>query len=200
MDIVFTNFDMDQAGMKRQLMDLNTLLAIANPRLNTYFKTTQSENMYFCFRWLLVWFKREFVNEDIYELWEVLWTSLPCLNFHLFISLAILDDQQDIFIDQKYEFNEILKHVNELSMKINLRSILEKAEAIYLQLKSMEILTDDVRMIIGEEPMQKVEKIDDDYDDNFDEIVTISKNAKEEIEIQKKIDEACERSMYNSFY
>lgn len=200
MDIVFTNFDIDQAGMKRNLSDLNKLLAIANPRLNNYFKTTQSDNMYFCFRWLLVWFKREFTNEDIYELWEILWTNLPCANFHLFISLAILDDQQNIFIDRKYEFNEILKHVNELSMKIHLKSMLEKAEAIYLQIKSLENLTDEIRMMIGEEPIQKVEKIDDDYDDNFDEIVTISKNAKEEIEIQKKIDEACERSMYNSFY
>lgn len=201
MDIVFANFDMDQAGMKRQLQDLNTLIAIANPRLYAYFKEHKSENMYFCFRWLLVWFKREFTNEDIYELWEVLWTGLPCLNFHLFVSVAILDDQQDIFINRKYEFNEILKHVNELSLAIDLKSSLEKAEAIYLQIKTMEHLTDDVRLLIGEEPIQKVEKVDDeDYDDNFDEIVTISKNAKEEIEIQKKIDEACERSMYNSFY
>lgn len=148
-----------------------------------------------------MWFKREFTNEDIYELWEVLWTGLPCLNFHLFVSVAILDDQQDIFINRKYEFNEILKHVNELSLAIDLKASLEKAEAIYLQIKTMEHLTDDVRLLIGEEPIQKMEKVDDDdYDDNFDEIVTISKNAKEEIEIQKKIDEACERSMYNSFY
>lgn len=199
MDIVYTNFDMDQAGMKRQLQELNKLISIANPRLYSYFKEHKSENMYFCFRWLLVWFKREFTNEDIYELWEVLWTGLPCMNFHLFVSVAILDDQQDIFIDRKYEFNEILKHVNELSLAIDLKSTLEKAEAIYLQIKTMENINDEIRKIIGEEPIEQ-EKIDDDYDENFDEIVTISKNAKEEIEIQKKIDEACERSMYNSFY
>lgn len=200
MDVVFSNFDMDQAGMKRQLQDLNKLLSIANPRLYAYFKEHKSENMYFCFRWLLVWFKREFTNDDIYELWECLWTNLPCMNFHLFVSVAILDDQQNIFIDRKYEFNEILKHVNELSLQIDLKSSLEKAEAIYLQIKTMDDLTDEIRLVIGEEPIQKTEKIDDEYDDNFDEIVQISKNAKEEIEIQKKIDEACERSMYNSFY
>lgn len=200
MDLVYTNFDMDQAGMKRQLQDLNNLLAIANPRLQSYFTEHKSENMYFCFRWLLVWFKREFTNDDIYELWEVLWTSLPCLNFHLFVSVAILDDQQDIFINRKYEFTEILKHVNELSLAIDLKPTLEKAEAIYLQIKSMEHLTDEIRLMMGEEVVRKVEKEEDDYDDNFDEMVTISKNAKEEIEIQKKIDEACERSMYNSFY
>lgn len=144
-----------------------------------------------------------FVNkfqEDICELWEVLWTGLPCINFHLFVSVAILDDQQNTFIDQKYEFNEILKHVNDLSLAIDLKSTLEKAEAIYLQIKVTEHLTDEIRLIIGEEPIRRTEIVEEEYDDNFDEIVTISKNAKEEIEIQKKIDEACERSMYNSFY
>lgn len=200
MDIVFTNFDMDQAGMKRQLQDLNKLIELANPRLYSYFKEHGSENMYFCFRWLLVWFKREFSPDDISELWEVLWTGLPCINFHLLVSVAILDDQKNIFINQKYEFNEILKHVNELSMSINLKATLEKAEAIYLQIKDAIHLSDEIRVIIGEEPLQINEKFDDDYDDNFDDMITVSKNAKEEIEIQKKIDEACERSMYNSFY
>lgn len=60
MDLVDRNFDLDQSGMKRQLQDLNKLLAIANPRLYNYFTEHKSENMYFCFRWLLVWFKREF--------------------------------------------------------------------------------------------------------------------------------------------
>lgn len=200
MDLVYQNFDIDQAGMKRQLHNLNRLLDVANPKLFNYFIEHKSENMYFCFRWLLVWFKREFNTEDVCKLWEVLWTSKPCINFHLFVSVAILDEQQSIFIDRKYTFNEILKHVNELSMRIDLNGALAKAEAIYLQIKVSDRLTDDIRTIIGEEPMQKTEPPVEEYDDNFDEIVTISRNAKEEIEIQKKIDEACERSMYNSFY
>lgn len=201
MDIVFTNFDMDQAGMKRQLQDLNKLIALANPKLYDYFKEHDSENMYFCFRWLLVWFKREFDHQDILELWEVLWTGLPCNNFHLFISVAILDEQMRIFIDNEFGFNEILKHVNELSCSIDLKSTLEKAEAIYLQIKDAEQLTDEIRLIIGHEPLHKDEKSsDDDYDDNFDDLITVEQDPKDEEQIQKKIDEACERSMYNSFY
>lgn len=201
MDVVFSNFDMDQAGMKRQLLDLNKLIALANPRLYNHFKEHDSENMYFCFRWLLVWFKREFNHTDILELWEVLWTGLPCNNFHLFISVAILDDQMRIFIDNDYGFNDILKHVNELSLMIDVKSILEKAEAIYLQIKDAEQLTDDIRIIMGHEPLHKDDKVlEEDYDDNFDEIISVERNAKDEEQIQKKIDEACERSMYNSFY
>ena len=31
----------------------------------------ESHNLYFCFRWLLVNFKREFIYEDIMTIWEV---------------------------------------------------------------------------------------------------------------------------------
>jgi hypothetical protein len=32
---------------------------------------TDSLNLFFCFRWILIWFKREFSFEDIMRLWEV---------------------------------------------------------------------------------------------------------------------------------
>ena len=208
MDLVYTNFDLDQAGMKRQLQDLNKLMALANPRLFNYFKEHDSENMYFCFRWLLVWFKREFSQEDIMELWEVLWTGFPCINFYLIVSVAILDDQMNIFIDNNYEFNEILKHVNELSNKLDLNQILRRAESVYLQIKMAENLKDDVRVIIGEPTVEEeLEKFD--YGDSLDrspqqrllELQNQCKKDKEdELEFQRKLDEACERSMYGSFY
>lgn len=86
---VMHNFDIDQAGMKNQLMQLNQLLAFVNPRLAEHLKATGSDNMFFCFRWLLVWFKRKFSQDtDVMRLW-VLWTRLPCANYHLLISVAV---------------------------------------------------------------------------------------------------------------
>ena len=40
--------------------------------LPPYTEEKESHNLYFCFRWLLVNFKREFTYEDIYKVWEVL--------------------------------------------------------------------------------------------------------------------------------
>ncbi|GAB0089256.1 uncharacterized protein DMENIID0001_037730 [Sergentomyia squamirostris] len=201
MDRVFSNFDMDQAGMKRQLNDLNRLLAFANPRLHSYFVETGSDNMYFCFRWLLVWFKREFSQDDVMRLWEVLWTGLPCINYHLFISLAILDGETSTIIGNKFEFNEILKHVNELSMRLDLDVILAKAEAIYQQVKSAPHLTDEIRGIIGEDPVEKVTEIHTDSDDESDAVISgPTKSVEEEEKLQKKIEEALEQSMYFNFY
>jgi len=70
-----------------------------------------------------------------------------------------------------------------------------------LQIKAAEHLTDEVRLIIGEEPLNlPSNKSDDEYDDNFDDI-TVEKSPKEEANRQKKkYEEACERSMINTFY
>lgn len=67
----FSNFDLDQAGMKKQLSELQALLKTVSPDLATYLINHESGNMFFCFRWLLVHFKREFTLENIMTLWEV---------------------------------------------------------------------------------------------------------------------------------
>lgn len=95
--------------MKEQLQHLHTLLAFTEPELSTYLDNHDSGNMFFCFRWLLVWFKRELNQEDVMKLWEVLWTGLPCQNFHLLICLAILETEKRALMDNNYGFTEILK-------------------------------------------------------------------------------------------
>lgn len=104
-----TNFEMDQAGMKTQLCQLRLLLAVTEPQLAQYLDKHESGNMFFCFRWLLVLFKREFSAIDIMKLWEILWTDLPCKNFHLLLCAAILDSEKNVLMENRYGFTEILK-------------------------------------------------------------------------------------------
>lgn len=100
---------MDQTGMKEQLKQLHDLLAFAEPELTNYLDRHDSGNMFFCFRWLLVWLKRELDLDDVMYLWEVLWTGLPCQNFHLLICVAILETEKTVLIENNYGFTEILK-------------------------------------------------------------------------------------------
>lgn len=210
---VMHNFDMDQAGMKNQLLNLYKLLAFVNPRLAEHLKATGSDNMFFCFRWLLVWFKREFSQEDILTLWEVLWTGRPCANYHLLISVAVLDEQAAVIMDRNYEFTEVLKHVNELSLQLNLDRILANAEAIYYQVINAAHLTDEVRQILGMEVVDGGSKgasggVGDegrglnDEEDVLDQMKVASpvKSFEEEDRMQRKIEEALEQSMYFGFY
>uniref|UniRef100_A0A673N9C5 TBC1 domain family member 15 n=1 Tax=Sinocyclocheilus rhinocerous TaxID=307959 RepID=A0A673N9C5_9TELE len=134
MDLVHQNFEESQEAMKQQLLQLSVLLRALDPELCDYLDSQDSGSLCFCFRWLLIWFKREFSFEDILSLWEVLWTRLPCENFHLLMASSILESQKEELIGSNHDFNSILKHINELTMKLDLQSILCGAEAIYLQL------------------------------------------------------------------
>ncbi|KAJ1526930.1 hypothetical protein ONE63_008478 [Megalurothrips usitatus] len=165
MDRTCTNFDIDQAGMKLQLQQLHTLLSVLDPQFTNYLDQHESGNMFFCFRWLLVLFKREFSQEDIMRLWEVFWSDLPCPNFHLLFCAAILDSEKELLYSHHAGFTEILKHVNELSLRIDLDSTLCKAEGLYAQLISIESdLPDAVRTIIGLEPLNPVQGDSEDDD------------------------------------
>ncbi|EDW11219.1 TBC1 domain family member 15 [Drosophila mojavensis] len=203
MNMVFTNFDIDQAGMKTQFAQLRRLLEVANAPLFNYMCSHESDNMYFCFRWLLVWYKRELDNEDVLKLWECLWTRLPCPNFHLLFSVAILDQETNVIIDRKYEFTEILKHVNELTGTIDLKRTLETAEAIYLQLKGSEALPNDIRHIIGEPLLPPVDgevrpEEEPAYsDDGFDELGELTPEEKRRND--ELLEEALERSLYLNY-
>lgn len=149
MEKVMSNFDIDQAGMKEQLTQLRVLLSFIDPVLANYLEKHDCGNMFFCFRWLLVWFKRELNQDDILRFWEVLWTGYPCHNFHLLVSVAILEHESEALMENDNGFTEILKYINELSGKLNMELMLNKAEGIYNQIKEADHLTDSVRSILG---------------------------------------------------
>uniref|UniRef100_A0AAY4DGR9 TBC1 domain family member 15 n=1 Tax=Denticeps clupeoides TaxID=299321 RepID=A0AAY4DGR9_9TELE len=149
MDMVHQNFEESQEAMKQQLLQLSLLLRALDPELCDYLDSQDSGSLCFCFRWLLIWFKREFAFEDILSLWEVLWTRLPCDNFHLLLASAILESQRGELIGSNHDFNTILKHINELTMKLDLHSVLCGAEAIYLQLFQCKELPVKVQEVLG---------------------------------------------------
>ncbi|XP_075241450.1 TBC1 domain family member 17-like isoform X3 [Convolutriloba macropyga] len=139
MKLTGSNFDMDdEKGMKLQLSQLKYLLNLLDPSFYAFLESKDSGNLYFCFRWLLIWFKREFSFCDICSLWEVLWTRLPSPNFHLFICLSMLDLEKSHIMAKDFEFTEILKHINELQLKMSVTKVLRNAEAIFSQVKQIE--------------------------------------------------------------
>ncbi|XP_041823777.1 TBC1 domain family member 17 [Melanotaenia boesemani] len=149
MELVHQNFEESQEAMKQQLLQLSILLKTLDPELCDFLDSQDSGSLCFCFRWLLIWFKREFSFEDILTLWEVLWTRLPCDNFHLLIACSILMSQRGELIGSNHDFNTILKHINELTMKLDLQRVMREAEAIYLQLVQCKELPVKVQQVLG---------------------------------------------------
>ncbi|KAG9331749.1 hypothetical protein JZ751_017265 [Albula glossodonta] len=109
MDQMHQNFEEQMQGMKTQLIQLSTLLRLLDLAFWNYLESQDSGYLYFCFRWLLIRFKRELTFHDVLRLWEVMWTGLPCQNFHLLVCCAILDSEKQKIMEEHYGFNEILK-------------------------------------------------------------------------------------------
>ncbi|XP_047406630.1 TBC1 domain family member 15 isoform X3 [Sciurus carolinensis] len=172
MDQMHQNFEEQMQGMKTQLIQLSTLLRLLDSGFCSYLESQDSGYLYFCFRWLLIRFKREFSFLDILRLWEVIWTELPCKNFHLLLCCAILESEKQQIMEKHYGFNEILKHINELSMKIDVEDILCKAEAISLQMVKCKELPQAVCEILG---LQDSEVTTPDSDTGEDENVGMTR-------------------------
>ncbi|KAI0957256.1 hypothetical protein AcW1_010315 [Taiwanofungus camphoratus] len=126
------NFLRDQSGMKKQLLTLQQLISVMDPELYRHLEKTDALNLFFCFRWVLIHFKREFPFEDVLRLWEVLWTDYYSNDFVLFVALAILESHREVILRYLVEFDEILKYCNELSMTIELDTTLAQAEVLFL--------------------------------------------------------------------
>ncbi|KAI7544786.1 RabGAP/TBC, partial [Hortaea werneckii] len=125
------NFLRDQSGMRLQLLTLDHLCQLLDPKLYEHLERLDSTNFFFFFRMLLVWFKREFSFSDILRLYEGLWTDYLSANFHMFIAMAILEKHRDVILQHLRGFDEVLKYVNELSGTIDLPSTLVRAEGLF---------------------------------------------------------------------
>ncbi|CAJ1944606.1 unnamed protein product [Sphenostylis stenocarpa] len=124
------NFNRDQNGMHSQLFALSKLVELLDSPLHNYFKQRDCLNYFFCFRWVLIQFKREFEYEKTMRLWEVLWTRYPSEHLHLYVCVAILKRYRGKIMGEEMDFDTLLKFINELSGHIDLDATLRDAEAL----------------------------------------------------------------------
>ena len=59
------NFSNDSSSMNLQLAALERLLQLVDPDLHAFIEAADSSNYFFCYRWLLVHFKREFTFDEV---------------------------------------------------------------------------------------------------------------------------------------
>ncbi|XP_034699724.1 TBC1 domain family member 17 isoform X4 [Vitis riparia] len=124
------NFNRDQNGMHTQLFAISKLVELLDSPLHNYFKQNDCLNYFFCFRWVLIQFKREFEYEKTMKLWEVLWTHYLSEHLHLYVCVAILKRYRNKIMGEQMDFDTLLKFINELSGQIDLDATLRDAEAL----------------------------------------------------------------------
>ncbi|XP_066566065.1 TBC1 domain family member 25 [Amia ocellicauda] len=71
------NFRPDGRLMSVKFQHLKLLLRYSDPEFYAYLVSRGADDLFFCYRWLLLELKREFAFEDALRMLEVTWSSLP---------------------------------------------------------------------------------------------------------------------------
>lgn len=100
------------------------------PELMDYLESREVSALLFCFRWLLVNFKREFELDDLFPIWEALLSQAYSGHYHLFVCAAILHNHSALILDTKPEFDELIQMMNDLSGRISWEQTLVTADAL----------------------------------------------------------------------
>lgn len=188
MDRMERNFVRDQSGMKKQMTTLNKLLQFMLPNLFKHLEKCESIDLFFFFRMLLVLFKRELEWDQVSRLWEILWTDYYSSQYHLFFALAILSDNERIIVQNLKQFDEVLKYMNDLSMKLHLDPLLIRSELLFLKFKRM------IDIIDRENSLKRLsgEVYSPDASVTNDEIIEIGEDLREllskNLVIQKEVE------------
>jgi hypothetical protein len=104
---------------------------VLDPQLHAFLEARECLNYFFCFRWLLIHFKREFEFDQIPRLWEAMWACPLTPHLHLYLAVAVLvHHRRQIMADQGMDFDGMLKFCVHLSGKIDLEGMLRLAEAL----------------------------------------------------------------------
>jgi len=156
------NYVADQSGMRRELLLLQRLVAELCPQLYAYLRDLDALHLFFCFRWILVCFKREFPLDDVLRLWDALWAAQwtdgsghgwpLCTHFELFVSLAILESHLPLMMRHLRSFDEVLMFIHSLSHQMDMATVLRRTEALVYRLRSRVVHTEhmdpDLRAIV----------------------------------------------------
>lgn len=131
------NFVRDQSGMKNQMLVLTELVQFMLPDLYLHLEKCDSNQLFFFFRMLLVWFKREFEFNDTIRLWEIFWTNHYTSEFHLFFALSILSKHEVIIERYLKQFDEVLRYINDLALTMDINDLLIRSELLFLRFRRM---------------------------------------------------------------
>ncbi|TGZ59856.1 hypothetical protein CRM22_008848 [Opisthorchis felineus] len=126
--------------MDLRFSNLNSLIQVFDSKLYDYFcSKSMDTHFYFCYRWLLLDFKRELKYEDVFLVWEVIWAArrLVSYDFAIFFAMAMLQYYRDIILYYDMDLTEIIRFYNELSEQHDVRILLDIARSLVFQMQQL---------------------------------------------------------------
>ncbi|GET88520.1 hypothetical protein, conserved [Leishmania tarentolae] len=120
-------------GLQRKLYQVQVLTRHFNPGLYTHLtRNCMADDMSFCFRWILVCFKRDLPSiEDTMRFWDVLFACPYTKSYEVVVTVALLSALAAQIVTHVHAYETLLQFVNGLNSEISLDQILVCARAFY---------------------------------------------------------------------
>jgi hypothetical protein len=120
-------------GLQRKLYQVQVLTRHFHPRLYGHLKMRcMAEDMTFCFRWLLVCFKRDLASlDDTMRFWDVLFACPYTKSYEVVVTVALLVALAPQIITHVHAYETLLQFMNVLSSGTSVDQILHCAREFY---------------------------------------------------------------------
>ncbi|EPS72188.1 hypothetical protein M569_02568, partial [Genlisea aurea] len=105
------NFNRDQSGMHSQFFALSKLVELLDRQLHKYLEARDCLNYFFCFRWILIQFKREFDYDSMMRLSGDVYVCVQKCHLHFYVCVAILKKHRSKIIKEEMSFDTLLKFI-----------------------------------------------------------------------------------------
>lgn len=127
------NFLPDSPAISSLMLQAQELMRLLDPIFSDYLSfNSESSKLFFCYRWFLVLFKREFAYEDTLRVWETIMTAPPSdAPYEVYIAAALLDLAKQDIMAQSMGFGETLAHLTAMSHSTPIDSVLDRADQIH---------------------------------------------------------------------
>ncbi|QLG74218.1 hypothetical protein HG535_0G01020 [Zygotorulaspora mrakii] len=152
MDRMERNFLRDQSGIRDQMIALTELCQLLLPNLSEHLNKCDSSNLFFCFRMLLVWFKREFEFNEVCSIWEIFLTDFYSSQFQLFFMLAILQKNSQPVIQNLNQFDQVLEYFNGLHGTMDWNDLMTRSELLFIRFRKVMNVMDKKKELNEEIP------------------------------------------------
>ncbi|KAJ3433188.1 rabgap/tbc domain-containing protein [Anaeramoeba flamelloides] len=129
-------FEESQRSVIENLQRINRFLQLIDPELAHFLKEKNADQLTFCFRWLIVLFKREFSFKTTSLLWERIFSNYLTEHFEIFIALAIIELQREKLLKMS-EYDQIHHYLSNLP-QLNINQVIQNANRLVIEVSLIE--------------------------------------------------------------
>uniref|UniRef100_A0A0X3NJC8 Small G protein signaling modulator 1 n=1 Tax=Schistocephalus solidus TaxID=70667 RepID=A0A0X3NJC8_SCHSO len=110
-----STFALGSSRIYNQFQHLQALLEVIDPVIASHMHLSEENAHLYFYRWFLLDFKRELKYDDVFRVWETIWTArrLVTHDFGVFLAFALIQCYRDIILFYCVDYTDIIRFYNE---------------------------------------------------------------------------------------